>query len=363
MRKLLYIISAASLVLAFSLSTISAQENKKTSIEFNKTVHDFGDININSGAHSYSFIFRNISDQPVVIQTVISSCGCTTPEWTRNPVKPGEKGKINVTFLNDQGPYPFDKSLTVYVTGSSRPIILRIKGVVNQRSKTARQQFPIKLGSIGIKRNPVEYGQISANSISKGAIEAANLANNPIKITFTNFTRGFYINAVPNMIPAGGKTDLIFSIDTKAYKGWGTETFSATPVINGKKSDKPLLVKATILEDFGNMSKEDLSNAPLPLFTNSSYNFGKIKAGTIIKTSFDFKNVGKRDLIIHSIGSDDNSVKVNYKERTSSGSSENIAVTIDTKGIFGEKIFILTLITNSPTRPIVNLTISGEVTK
>jgi hypothetical protein len=165
------------------------------------------------------------------------------------------------------------------------------------------------------------------------------------------------------MIPAGGKTDLIFSIDTKAYKGWGTETFSATPVINGKKSDKPLLVKATILEDFGNMSKEELGNAPLPIFTNSSYNFGKIKAGTIIKTAFDFKNVGKRDLIIHSIGSDDSSVKVNYKEKTSPGSSENIAVTIDTKGIFGEKIFILTLITNSPTRPIVNLTISGEVTK
>jgi hypothetical protein len=167
MRKLLYTISSAFIVIAFSISTISAQENKKISIEFNKTVHDFGDININSGAHSYSFIFRNISDQPVVIQTVISSCGCTTPEWTRNPVQPGEKGKINVTFLNDQGPYPFDKSLTVYVTGSSRPIILRIKGVVNQRPKTAKQQFPIKLGSIGIKRNPVEYGQISATPFQK----------------------------------------------------------------------------------------------------------------------------------------------------------------------------------------------------
>jgi len=363
MRSLIFNLCAACFAVIFSVTMVPAQSTPQASIEFNKTVHDFGDIDINSGSHSYSFIFKNISNQQVLIQTVISSCGCTTPEWTRNPVKPGNKGKIDVTFLNDQGPYPFDKSLTVYVTGSSRPIILRIKGVVNQKPKTARQQFPIKIGYIGMKKNPVEYGQARFGSVTKGAVEVANLAGNPIKITFTDFSKGFYINAVPDMIPEGGRTDLIFSIDTRAANAWGTAIFTATPVINGKKADKPIQVKATILEDFGNMSKEDMDNAALPMLSKSSYDFGKVKAGTVVKATFDLKNIGRSELIVHKSQFSENGIAATYKERIPAGSFGNFAVTINTQGMTGNKNLTITLITNSPTRPVVNLMISGEVTK
>jgi len=99
-------------VLLFSVTSIPAQQEPQT-ITFNKYVHDFGQIELTSGKHSCSFTFTNKSEKPVIIHTVISSCGCTAPEWTKSPVMPGKTGKINVTFLNDQGPYPFDKVLTV----------------------------------------------------------------------------------------------------------------------------------------------------------------------------------------------------------------------------------------------------------
>jgi len=214
-----------------------------------------------------------------------------------------------------------------------------------------------------MKKNPVEYGQARFGSVTKGAVEVANLAGNPIKITFTDFSKGFYINAVPDMIPEGGRTDLIFSIDTRAANAWGTAIFSATPVINGKKADKPIQVKATILEDFGNMSKEDMDNAALPMLSKSSYDFGKVKAGTIVKATFDLKNIGRSELIVHKSQFSENGIDATYKERIPAGSFGNFAVTINTQGMTGNKNLTITLITNSPTRPVVNLMISGEVTK
>ena len=43
---------------------------------------------------------------------------------------PGESGEIQATFLNDQGPFPFEKSLTVYTSASNKPVILRLRGIV-----------------------------------------------------------------------------------------------------------------------------------------------------------------------------------------------------------------------------------------
>jgi len=360
---MIYNLCAALIFAVYPLADVSAQQASEMSIEFTKTVHDFGDIDINSGPRSYAFFFKNISNQTVIIQTVISSCGCTTPEWTREPIKPGDKGKIDVTFLNDQGAYPFDKSLTVYVTGSSRPIVLRIKGVVTQKPKSVKQQYPVKIGHLGLKKNLIDYGQAHYGSISKGAIEVVNLGNTPIKVTFTDLSKGFYINANPEVIGAGRKTDLIFSIDTRAAHTWGTSVFSATPVINGKKTDKSIQVKATILEDFTRMSKEELDKAPLPIFSKSSYNFGKVKSGTVVKASFDYRNVGRSDMIIRQLQYSEKGISATYNDNTSPNGAASIVSTIDTKGMSGEKNLIITVITNSPTRPIINLIISGEIAK
>ena len=93
----------------------SGTQSEEKVVSFNEKVHDFGDILVSDKSVSCVFVFTNISDKPVVVHNVVSSCGCTTPEWTKSPVKPGEKGNIKVTFKNDQGAYPFNKSITAYI--------------------------------------------------------------------------------------------------------------------------------------------------------------------------------------------------------------------------------------------------------
>jgi hypothetical protein len=70
-------------------------------LEFNVTEHDFGDIR-QGDIVEFSFEFTNRSEQPLIISQVVATCGCTAPEWTREPVAPGARGNITIRF-NSQG--------------------------------------------------------------------------------------------------------------------------------------------------------------------------------------------------------------------------------------------------------------------
>ncbi|MBR4882573.1 MAG: DUF1573 domain-containing protein, partial [Bacteroidales bacterium] len=127
-----------------------AQSGADMPIRFNKTSHNFGKFSVNAGKQQCSFEFTNQGDGPVVIFNVISSCGCTEPIWPKEPIMPGKGGKIEVTFLNDQGPYPLEKTLTVYTSASKKPILLRISGVVYEKEKSIKDMFPIAIGPLGV---------------------------------------------------------------------------------------------------------------------------------------------------------------------------------------------------------------------
>lgn len=98
-----------------------------TTIVFNKSVHDFGTIVKSDGAQTYSFEFTNKNPHPVTIQSVRTSCGCTTSVWTKEPVASGAKGYVKVTYT-PSGATTFKKSVTVNIDG--KEIVLLIRGVV-----------------------------------------------------------------------------------------------------------------------------------------------------------------------------------------------------------------------------------------
>lgn len=100
--------------------------------EFDKTVHDFGKFTVNDGPQKCIFNVTNKGSEPLTILSAISSCGCTNVAWTRESLKPGETGTIEASYKNEDGPYPFDKTLIVYLSDVKKPVILHLKGVVTK---------------------------------------------------------------------------------------------------------------------------------------------------------------------------------------------------------------------------------------
>ena len=70
----------------------------KTVLRFDTTTWNFGNIQEVEGKVSHTFHFTNIHTSPVVIEEVISTCGCAIPVYSKQPVKPGHTGTITVTF-------------------------------------------------------------------------------------------------------------------------------------------------------------------------------------------------------------------------------------------------------------------------
>ncbi|GAB3524777.1 DUF1573 domain-containing protein [Emticicia fontis] len=125
MKKL---ISTIAVVFAF-VAAVQAQGVLK----FNKEVHDFGKVSEGPLA-TYSFEVTNTGTAPVVISNAAASCGCTTPEWSKDPIMPGAKSVIKVGYNTSGRPGSFTKTITVTSNAENATVILTIKGEVTAPS-------------------------------------------------------------------------------------------------------------------------------------------------------------------------------------------------------------------------------------
>lgn len=112
------------------LMTGGAFAQNKAVIAAESATHDFGAIQEDNGTVTHTFKVSNQGDMPLVITRVIASCGCTTPEWTKEPIAPGKDGEVKITFDPKGRPGPFAKTISVYSNGKTGSFVLTIRGEV-----------------------------------------------------------------------------------------------------------------------------------------------------------------------------------------------------------------------------------------
>ena len=112
---------------------VSAAKNELNSssnnpLEFREKKHDFGKIKKGTPV-TYEFDFTNISDKPVIIESAIAQCGCTTPVYPKSGIAKGVSNKITITY-NAANPGIFMKQVTVKLLNNNTPIYLVVSGEV-----------------------------------------------------------------------------------------------------------------------------------------------------------------------------------------------------------------------------------------
>jgi hypothetical protein len=110
----------------------SGQGTAKTArITFVKEEHDFGTIKDGEKVY-WNFRFKNTGNTDLILNRVKADCGCTAPEYPKNPIAPGEEGKIKVTFDSKGRPGMNVKKVTI-LSNSERPTnVLTIKALVEK---------------------------------------------------------------------------------------------------------------------------------------------------------------------------------------------------------------------------------------
>lgn len=120
-----------------------AANPNQADITFDKEVNDFGIVPQGTPA-SYTFYLKNTGKEPLIITNAQASCGCTTPDWTKEPIKPGQKGFVKATY-NAASVGPFNKSITVTSNAKRGNVTLYIKGEVKNAAEAAPTQSPVQI--------------------------------------------------------------------------------------------------------------------------------------------------------------------------------------------------------------------------
>ena len=331
-------------------------------VEFDKTVHDFGDISIDDGPQTCVFTVKNVGKEPIAIYEVVTSCGCTDAQWTREPIQPGKTGTITGTYKNEDGPVPFDKTLTVYIAGVGKPVILRMRGLVHEKKKPLSELFgAVKLGPMGLKSLNYKVSNVLQGESSSDEVKIANLGKQPMKVAFTDVSPNLTVEVVPATVPAGETAALRFSVKADPAL-WGKHVYSATPVINGAKASKPITVTALTRGNFASWTPEQRKNAAQCIFDESTVSFGTANAGAKVKGTFTFTNKGKSPLKFYSLDADADGLTTTLPGEIPAQGKGSIPVTLDTSALpKGETVVMLTLTTNCPARPLINLFLVGLV--
>ena len=125
MKKILATLTMLAMV---AVSSVFAQTPENSVIEFKSTEPNFQKLDYKGDA-SYFFEFKNDGKAPLILTNVSASCGCTTPEWPKEPILPGKTGKIKVTY-NSQIVGVFTKLVYVYSNATTNMVTLTIKGEI-----------------------------------------------------------------------------------------------------------------------------------------------------------------------------------------------------------------------------------------
>lgn len=336
-------------------------------INWLETTHDFGAFDESLGLVTTVFKAVNTGDQPLVVLSARANCGCTTPQYTREAVMPGDTLSLSVSYNASGRPGRFDKK--VYVTSNAdKNSVLTITGTVIGTSNSLKGRYPVDGGKIRLSSSVLPFGEVKKGSSSSAILRAYNASDDTIRPLVAGHPKFINFTVRPADVPPGEPFAIVGNINTHDKSLWGLVTDSAVVFANGGNHDDGGLSISTVAivnEDFSGLSDDELKKSPkLDLQTkNIDLDIVDRSKGKIVMKDM-ITNKGKNPLLIHRVFSPDNALTVKVGTSTlKNGKSTPLTVVIDPDKIpAGEPLNArITLITNDPTMPTTIIRVVGEV--
>ncbi|MCW0482403.1 DUF1573 domain-containing protein [Gaoshiqia sediminis] len=359
MKFRIILLALATLLISGHVGAQSAQAK----IVFDKVEHDFGSFKEEAGSQSSNFNFVNNGSTPLILNNVQASCGCTTPEWTRKPIAPGEKGFIKVSYNPQNRPGPFNKTITVSSNGEVPRTILRIKGNVDPRQKTVAELYPREIGPVRAKSNHIAFVKINENEVLTDSLEIINDSEQTVSLDFKTPPSHLAVKVVPSTLKPHEKGNILVTYDARKIETYGFVMHRVYLNVDGKTDYRNSIgVSATVEEDFSALSPEELASAPVVSFNEETHDFGDIKEGDQVECVFTIKNSGKRDLIIRNVKTSCGCTAVTPEKKViAANETVPLKVVFNSKGKRGRQNKAITVITNDPKKPTSILRVSTNV--
>lgn len=273
---------------------------EESTLKFKTMQWNFGKIEETDEPQKYTFVFTNEGEEAIVLESVTTTCGCATTDYSRKPIKPKESGKIEVSFDPWQRPGQAYQMIYVKSRGGKNRDELSIVGHVNPRPMTVEEQFPHDVGGgFRINRVNLNFAELVHGDAKGMVVSYANDSNKTVDLKFdiSPDSRLFFIEA-PERIEPKGRGDITFICDaTKISNIYGKQTIGVTPIVNGVRAKSTIVANVIVTEAFRRDGKGDV---PRILIDPQYHMFGDVKRGADATHTFTLKNEGQAPLIVRS---------------------------------------------------------------
>ena len=363
MKKIL-----STLCMALVAVAMSAQAPVITFDEMN---HDFGVIYKEDGNATHVFTFTNEGMDAITVVDVRPGCGCTSRDWTKGVIEPGQKGTISAIYrAASQHPGHFNKSIAVTVESANSKettkYTLRFHGELKSKEAEPGATFPVHIGALGLKNNTLEFGAIRKGDTRADGLEFANISQEEHTVAlFVNPADAYLIHEVSGeTVKPNEMGKFSFSLNSNAAKVWGPQEIAVYVVLDGKKvlSDEfKLTIRFNMVQDFSQMSVEEKQNAPI-LEVPDQIDLGKVAAGKTLKYAFPLKNTGVNPLEVLRVYSNSEELSFKAPKAIKSGKKGALTVEVNAKKLKpGEYVRDLNIICNDYQHSVKRVKVSWTV--
>lgn len=354
MKKLILILAC--------LLTLGA---KAQTMQFDQAKWNFGTIPEMGGVVSHTFTFTNRSRTPIVIERVETGCGCTTTDYSRRPVMPGQKGQIGVSYDPLGRPGAFTK--TIVITANSRSIraIVAVEGVVEERVRSVEEQYPVALpGGVRLQSRAANFRYVAQGAARSLVIGYVNTSSKAVSLGFvTEPARPLLKVSAPATLAAGAKGQITITYDlTGQTSAYGRFSGAIYAVVDGVRERVPIGVTAYGVDDFGDDPPP--ADAPRARLDGQYHDFGDLRRdGRPVSVTFTLSNMGGREMIVRAV-STRRGVAADLRPgtRLAPKRSQEFTITLTPSalraGAVSESVVI---IVNDPLRPLREVRVAAEI--
>ena len=342
--------------------TVSLGQQNDANISFKSNHHDYGNIKEQDGPRDFKFIFTNTGSKPLLVKNVKPSCGCTTSDYTKQPIPPGGQGYVIARYDPKNRPGRFNKSITVTTNGSTPTSLLKISGEVIPKPKSVEDIYPVAMSKIRITNHFI-FGKVLNTEVKKLEVGFINTSDEDVKLEFDRIPVYMKITSNPSTIKPQEVGKIIVELDGTKVNDFGQIFQKVLLKENGEINKKNRIrINGVLSEDFTHLTPEELANAPIASFDKRTYDFGTIKQGEIAKTEFVLTNKGKRDLIIRKIKASCGCTIVQPDNKViKAGESTILKASFNSRGRKGNQTKNIDVTLNDPKNPVLKLKVKGVV--
>lgn len=363
MNKSIYTIISVLLLSVLSLN-IEAQTLDRKMLTWERKTINIGAVLEENGPVDVEFYAVNLHEEKIAITDIITDCGCTTVDYTKDSLENQKIASLKVKFDPDHRGGEFSKVIIVRTTEDIYGDTLYLEGINMPFPDKIEMAYPHRVGALGFRLSSVNMGNVLTNEPKIKYIEVHNFGQDTIRLNRDqkNLPDHLQVRLDPESLNPRERGLMIFSYDgtVKGDLGYLEETVSVT--LDGGEEEISFKLMAVVFEYFEPVPKSMENLVPRLGLSESEVDLREIPSSRKVERAVTLINMGQEPIEIRKVVSNCECMQIELDERKiDPGQRIQLKFEFDPKGRRGIDHKHITLFTNDPINPVRTIIIKSTI--